>query len=115
VITTGLAGDGLDIDDKGNLVAISSASPYQGSSKLSIYSGCNPKCKRVGGPFRLKGGAFGHLDANSKHLVVADSHNSQLDVYSYRTSGIRYEYSITADLLPSANVTGAVFRPPSKE
>jgi hypothetical protein len=106
---------GLDLDNNGNLVLISSASTYRGSSELDIYSGCNPTCKRVGGPFQLLGGAYGHLDANSKHLVVADNPKGQLDVYSYSTNGIRYEYSISNGFPPSTNKTGAAFSPPSKE
>jgi hypothetical protein len=105
---------GLDIDDHGNLVVIS-AYGY-GRSALYIYSGCNPTCSLVGGPFQLEGFvSYGHLDASSKHLVVADNQNSRLDVYSYSTKGIRFEYSITAGLSPSANVTGAAFSPSSKE
>jgi hypothetical protein len=117
VIATGfLSGSVRDIDDNGNLVVISGAS---GTSQLYIYSGCNPSCKLVGGPFQLKSGGFGHLDANSKHLVVADTayspfHN-QLDVYSYSTTGIKYEYSISNGLPQYTTVYGAAFSPPSKE
>jgi hypothetical protein len=118
VIATGfISGRVQDIDDNGNLVVISGAS---GSAQLYIYSGCNPACTLVGGPFQLQGGPhYGHLDANSKHLVVADTTGSpfhnQLDVYSYSTTGIKYEYSISNGLPQNTTVNGAAFSPPSKE
>jgi hypothetical protein len=70
----------------------------------------------VGGPFQLQGSSRGgHLDASSKQFVAADSQYDQLDIYSYSTSGIKYEYSINNGLPPSATVTGAAFSPSSKE
>jgi hypothetical protein len=119
VIATGFQNQGyvrgIDIDDNGNLVVIA---PASSSSQLYIYSGCNPACTLVGGPFQLKGGAYGHLDARSKHLVVADDTvvaTPQLDVYSYRTSGINYEYSISSGLSRDEYLSGAAFSPASKE
>jgi hypothetical protein len=110
----GRASTALDIDGNGNLVTIGG---YGDSpSSLYIYSGCNPSCKLVGGPFQLQGSSRGgHLDASSKQFVAADSQYDQLDIYSYSTSGIKYEYSINNGLPPSATVTGAAFSPSSKE
>jgi hypothetical protein len=115
VITTGFQNVnrpfGLDIDDNGNLVVIS---PGRSASQLYIYSGCNPVCTLVGGPFQLRGDvAFGHLDANSKKLVAAREDLFQLDLYSYSESGVNYEYSITNGL--TSYPVGAAFSPPSKE
>jgi hypothetical protein len=112
VLTTGfLARDtkGLDIDDSGNLVT---AGYGHGHSRLYIYSGCNPGCTLVGGPFRLKSG-FGHLDASSKKFIGAAG--NQADVYAYSTTGIRYEYSISNGIPPSYDVSGVAFSPASQE
>ena len=109
---------GLDIDENGNLVSIDPSLGY-----LYIYSGCDPTCTQVGGPFQLrKHGSpytYGHVDASSKHFVVAtlfavgSMRLPQLDVYSYSTSGIRYEYSISNSI--TGNPDGAAFSPTSKE
>ena len=116
VAATGfLDGDpnGLDIDASGNLVSVSDDSLY-------VYSGCNPACTLLGGPFRLHGVArYGHLDASSKHFVAADvvcgsGNVAELDVYSYSTSAIKHEYSISNGISSSCP-TDAAFSPSSKE
>ncbi|MBV9700288.1 MAG: hypothetical protein JO078_09210 [Candidatus Eremiobacteraeota bacterium] len=106
---------GIDIDANGNLVVIdASASPG-----LTVYSGCNPACTVVGGPFALKGCGtpFGHLDGSSNKFIVAEapcrSPYAKLDVYSYSPSAVTYLYSITNGLtLPAA---ASAFSPNSKE
>jgi hypothetical protein len=115
VIATGfqIPGDkGLDIDDNGNLVILSYASS---TSQLYIYSGCNPACTLVGGPFQLGCCiSYFHLDASSKMLVGAGAGSTpELKVYSYSTSGIKYEYSISNGL--GSFVVSAAFSPASKE
>jgi hypothetical protein len=116
VPVTGATGDGnLDIDANGNLVQ--GPAPEEGGG-LTIYSGCNPACKLVGGPFSFQeNGTFEKLDASSKHFIVAAGTFSQpkLDVYAYSTTGIKYEYSISKGLSPSDVVSGAAFSPGSKE
>jgi hypothetical protein len=103
---------GLDIDANGNLVSISAF-----DQNLYIYSGCNPACTLVGGPFPLSAGAaiYGHLDERSNNFVAADYANGQLDVYSYSTSGLTYEYSVNNGLAAADLVEGAAFAPRSKE
>jgi hypothetical protein len=109
----------LDIDDNGNLVTVAYDVYISGKSlsELYIHSGCNPACTLVGGPFQLKGSVlYGHLDASSKMFVGAvDTPVTapKLEVYSYSTSGIKYEYSNT-NSVPQF-VSGAAFSPPSKE
>ena len=109
----GYIGSGLDIDHNGNLVVMKENS--HSGSEMSIYSGCNPKCMLVSGPFPLHCCAlYGHLDARSKKFVTADG--SALDVYSYSTSGVTYEYSISNGLGDPSNIYwGAAFSPPSQE
>ncbi|MGB8909056.1 MAG: hypothetical protein WCC84_09940 [Candidatus Cybelea sp.] len=74
----------------------------------------------MGGPFQLVhrkgyGGlvVYGHLDASSEKFVAAETFGGQLDVYSYSTSGIKYEYSISNGI--SRGVLSAAFSPASKE
>ena len=70
---------GLDIDEEGNIVSISSY-----DSKVYVYSGCNPSCKLVSGPFKLIGEAiFGHLNHQAMALATADFQYGQIDVYQY--------------------------------
>ncbi|MBV8344234.1 MAG: hypothetical protein JO190_04465 [Candidatus Eremiobacteraeota bacterium] len=102
---------GLDIDDKGNLVSLS----YE-DAKLYIYKGCNPRCTRISGPFRLKGEAtFGHLNAASTKLVTGDFQYGRIDVYDYSSTKIRFAYSFNRGFSPSEVVEGAAFNPRSTE
>lgn len=104
---------GLDIDANGNLVTISSTS----KSQLFIYSGCNPACALVRGPFPLKGAplVYCHLDGASNKFVVANVDEVQVDVYSYSPSAVKHLYSITNSFSPSDDPTAAAFSPNSKE
>ena len=70
VAATGfLDGDpnGLDIDASGNLVSVSDDSLY-------VYSGCNPACTLLGGPFPDSMVSLGTVTSmqSSKHFVAAD-------------------------------------------
>ena len=79
---------GIDIDNHGNLVIID-----ESALSVSIYGGCNPACSRVGGPFALKGESFfGKLDASNKDFVAVDKNEGTVDVYSYSTKGLQWEY-----------------------
>lgn len=102
---------GLDIDGKGNIVAIDAFTPA-----IRIYSGCNPTCKLVGGPFSLHGDAvFGHLNKKANMFIAGDYANGELDVYKYSTKGLTYQYSANNGLSVSDDVEGAAFDPRSKE
>lgn len=102
---------GLDIDKKGNIVAIDAFTPA-----VRIYSGCNPTCKAVAGPFSLQGDSvFGHLNKKGNEFIAGDYANGELDVYSYSTKGLKYMYSFNNGLSVSDDVEGAAFDPRSKE
>jgi hypothetical protein len=102
---------GLDIDDAGNLVAVSAF-----DAKLSVYKGCNPACTLVGGPFALKGDSvWGHLDQRSKHFAAADYSLNSVDVYAYASTSLTLEYSISLGFSPSNVVGGVAYQPRSKE
>lgn len=119
VLATGFqnsAAGTLDIDDNGNLVSLSSPGASFSYSQLYIYSGCNPACTLVRKPFPLFGVSTSvHLDGRSKRFVAADFQYTQLDVYSYSTTGIEYEYSISIGLSAASVVLDAAFSPASKE
>ncbi|MBV8197185.1 MAG: hypothetical protein JO263_03545 [Candidatus Eremiobacteraeota bacterium] len=107
---------GLDIDASGNLVATAFVfTPY-----VLVYSGCNPACKLVGGPFPLRGNEayafFGHLNGRADKFVVPEGNISygKLDVYSYSPSALTYLYSITKGITQGL-VDAAAFSPNSKE
>ena len=55
---------GLDIDNKGNIVSLDSV-----FGKAMVYSGCNPACSVVSGPYTLQGNAiYGHLNKTGDDL-----------------------------------------------
>lgn len=102
---------GLDIDKDGNIVSISSY-----DAKVYVYSGCNPACKLVSGPFKLNGEAiFGHLNHQAMALATADFQYGQIDVYQYTPKKIKYLYSFNNGLTTSDVVEGVTFAPRSHE
>lgn len=102
---------GLDIDNKGNLVSVDS-----NSATVYIYSGCNPTCKFVGGPFKLHGMSFfGKLNSANTQYAMCDLANYDVDVYSYSTKGLKYEYSFSKDLSESGIPIGIAYNPRSKQ
>jgi hypothetical protein len=102
---------GLDIDKKGNLVTISAF-----DANVYIYSGCNPACTLVGGPFTLNGEAvFGHLNKQSMTFATGDFPNGQIDVYQYSPTSLTYFYSFNNGLSASDDVEGTAFNPRSEQ
>jgi hypothetical protein len=102
---------GLDIDTKGNIVAVDAFVP-----QLWIYRGCNPACHVVAGPFALHGTTlFGHLNRAGSGWIGGDHQSGMLDVYKYSTKALTYEYSISNGLDASDDVEGAAFSPSSKQ
>jgi hypothetical protein len=102
---------GLDIDSAGNLVSISAI-----DGNVSIYSGCNPACTLIGGPYLLNNVAvFGHLNKQSNQLAVASYVEGGIDVYRYAPAGLTYLYSVTTGLEPTLDVEGTAYSPRSPE
>jgi hypothetical protein len=102
---------GLDIDNHGNLVVID-----ESALSVSIYSGCDPACSLVGGPFALKGESFfGKLDASNKNFAAVDNNEGAVDVYSYSTSGLQFEYEFDNGLQGSQSPEGIAQNPPSRQ
>jgi hypothetical protein len=102
---------GLDIDKSGNIVSLD----YSGE-RMWVYSGCNPTCTLVGGPFTLHGDSvFGHLNKQSMAFVAGDFSNGEEDVYSYSPSAVTYMYSFDNGLDASLYVEGAAYNPRSSQ
>ncbi len=102
---------GMDIDNKGNLVIIDDMAEV-----VYIYSGCNPTCKLVGGPFTLKGETFfGKLNSTSTEFTAVARTDGVVDVYSYSTKALTYEYSYSNGLAASLLPDGVAVNPRSKQ
>jgi len=98
---------GLIIDKAGNLISIDYS-----SQALWVYSGCDPTCKVVGGPFSLEGDSFyGGLDRKGNELALGDWQLGQVDIYNYSPTSLTYLYSFSAGLSPSNAVNAATFSP----
>jgi hypothetical protein len=105
----------IDIDEHGNLVTLSYVISTQ-TTTLYVYSGCNPACKLVGGPFSLEGiSTAGALNGPNTKFAVADAQYGQVDIYSYSPTRVKYMYSFNEGLSQSAVVGGVAFNPASPE
>jgi hypothetical protein len=81
---------GIDVDNHGNLVIVD-----QRHLMVYVYSGCNPDCTVVGGPFPLKSECFfGKLNAANTNYVTVDQLDGNIDFYSYSTDAIKFEYAV---------------------
>jgi hypothetical protein len=102
---------GIDIDNSGHLVIIDEM-----ALAVYIYSGCNPTCKVVGGPFSLKAESFfGKLNEANSDYVAIDRTDGVADVYSYSTKAIKFEYSFSNGLALSLAPEGVAQNPRSKQ
>jgi len=106
---------GLDIDKNGHVVSISCSEVSCSTPALYVYSGCKPKCEKIGGPFSLQGASmYGHLNEDSTRFAAADYEYGQIDVYRYTPAGITYLYSFNDGLSAGARM-GVAYNPRSKE
>lgn len=102
---------GLDIDANGNLVSVDAFTPA-----VRVYSGCNPACTAVGGPFSLIGDAvFCHLNKQSMTLACGDFSLGQIDVYYYSPTSLTYWYSFNNGLPFSDEPEGVAYNPRSRQ
>jgi hypothetical protein len=103
---------GLDIDKSGNLVSLDPA-----TSTVNVYSGCNPACTLVAGPFALQGEAiYGHLNRQNMAYATADVEFGQVDVYDYDIpTSLGYMYSFNNGLTASDEVLGVAYAPRSHQ
>jgi hypothetical protein len=102
---------GLSIDKNGNLVSVDKT-----GEQLWVYSGCNPACTLVGGPFPLVGlSVFGAVNGQSMAFMAGDQTNNQVDVYYYSPTALTFWYSYNNGISPSGKVEGVAYNPASKQ
>jgi hypothetical protein len=105
---------GLSIDKNGNLVSVDK-NP-NGTSQLFVYSGCNPACTLVGGPFPLQGlTVSGAVNGQSMAFLAGDQGLGQADVYFYSPTSLTYWYSFNNGLSVSGKIEGVTYNPVSKQ
>ncbi len=103
---------GLEIDSSGNIVSID----FQ-NNNVYVYSGCNPACTLVGGPYALHGGTiFGRLNKATGRFAGVEYLNGQVDLYDYSpTGGLTYLYSFNNGLISSQQPEGIAWQPKSAQ
>jgi hypothetical protein len=96
---------GLDFDRNGNLVTVSAF-----DSKIYVYSGCNPACSLIGGPFPMVNEAvYGHLNKKSQTFCTGDFELGQIDVYHYSRHAVTHWYSFNNGLNVNDVPVGCAF------
>jgi hypothetical protein len=102
---------GIDIDNKGNIAVIDSL-----GQTVTIYSGCNPACNVVAGPYQLQGfSIYGKFNRQAMTFVVADVEYGSVDVYKYHDGSLNYYFSFDNGLTGYDGVEGIAQSPRSKE
>ncbi|MFY9738797.1 MAG: hypothetical protein WAK11_07045 [Candidatus Cybelea sp.] len=99
---------GLDFDSDGNLVSLDLT--FNTKGRVFVYSGCDPACKIVGGPFALYDEAvYGHLNKNSTLFATGDFQLGQVDIYNYAPTKITYRYSFNSGLMYNLYPQGVTY------
>ena len=99
---------GLDFDSDGNLVSLDLT--FNTKGRVFVYSGCDPVCKIVGGPFALYDEAvYGHLNKNSTFFAAGDFQLGQVDIYNYASTQITYRYSLNNGLMYNLYPQGVTY------
>jgi hypothetical protein len=114
---TGLQGEStgsLSIDQQGNLVSVDWKGG--GTGQLWVYSGCNPACMLVGGPFPLQGRpACGAFNATGDQFgVMEEGLIGIVDIYNYSPTKLTYEYSFDSGIATS-DPLGFAYSPASNQ
>ena len=103
----------LSIDKHGYLVAVDFKGG--GTGQLWVYSGCNPACTVVGGPFPLEGQPFsGTLNATGETFGTIESefpYGGTVDIYKYTPTNVTYEYSFDSSFAPVSAPEGFAYSP----
>jgi hypothetical protein len=103
---TGLGG--IFFDASGNLATIDV------NGELYVYKGCNPKCKLVSSSPLQGASIFGNLNSDGTQLAVGDLSNSDIDVYTYKSTGLTYSYSFNNGLNGTGSTEAGGFDPTNK-
>jgi hypothetical protein len=104
---------GLSIDKNSNLVSVDFRGGTTG--QLWVYSGCNPHCRLVGGPFQLQGQPFfGALNAKGDTFGTIESefpYGGTVDIYKYTPTKVAYEYSFDSSFAAVSAPEGFAYSP----
>lgn len=107
----------LSIDKQGDLVALD----YDGgkAGQLWVYSGCNPACTLVGGPFALNGDPlFGALNARGDSFGTMETawpNGGTVDIYKYSPTAVTYDYSFNSSYETVTYPEGFAYSPALKQ
>jgi hypothetical protein len=103
----------VSVDKHGYLVAVDFKGGAAG--QLWVYSGCNPACAVVGGPFPLEGQPFsGALNARGDTFGTMESefpYGGTVDIYKYTPTKLSYEYSFNSSFAPVSSPEGFAYSP----
>lgn len=104
---------GLSIDKDGNLVSVS----FGGSTgQLWVYSGCNPTCKVVGGPFALQGNVvLGSVNHQSDLFGGMEQPSGQVGIWEYSPKKLTFKYAFSSGFSASMHPLGFAFSPASAQ
>ncbi|MBV8724669.1 MAG: hypothetical protein JO350_04970 [Candidatus Eremiobacteraeota bacterium] len=105
----------LEIDNSGNILSVDAFN--SSGSQLYVYSGCNPACTVVGGPYPLHGSTlFVRLNKANGRLAGVEYVNGQVDLYNYSaTGGLTYLYSFNNGLTTSLQPEGIAWQPKTNQ
>jgi hypothetical protein len=107
----------LSIDKQGNLVAVDWDGGVAG--QLWVYSGCDPACTVVGGPFALKGNPlFGALNARGSTFGTMETawpNGGTVDIYRYSPTAVTYDYSFNSSYETVTYPEGFAYSPALKQ
>jgi len=106
---------GIDLDNKRNLVTVSLLGPSSGPpSVVYVYSGCNPACTLLSTTTLNGLSMFGHVGRQNKRFVTGDLTFGDIEIYSYKSSGLSLLYSFDGGLGCAINdCEGAAYSPGS--
>lgn len=97
----------LEYDRNGNIVSVDKS-----GMQIWLYSGCNPACNLVAGPFPLMNLAvWCSLNKQSMTLACGAPDAGEVDVYAYSPAGITFIYSFNYGLSVSGTVEGVAYNP----
>ncbi|MGC2405878.1 MAG: hypothetical protein WA431_05675 [Candidatus Cybelea sp.] len=100
---------GVDVDSQGNLVTISGGLP----SRVNVYSGCNPACKRLSTTVLAGLSMYGHVGKQNARYVTTDIEIDTVEVYRYKKTGLSLLYSFTGGLPCATDLCEAAAYNPS--
>jgi hypothetical protein len=104
---------GIDVDNKGNLVALSLGSP----STVTTYSGCaTGACTVVQAAHALTGeSVYGHVGRQNARYVTGDVTNGTIEVYSYKPAtgvgAMLYDFNNGLTCSPTDPCEAAAYMP----